>query len=110
MQYVPTRVTRGAIVAHRHSLAPFRCRTAELLYPSHVPLGNDLHDPVFDGVGLAAFQSSANAALRDQICSFFSFPTIFTFSSFHGLVVWSGGLRIDRVFSLLPALHCSSFK
>ena len=31
LPYVPTRVTRGALVAHRHSFAPPRCRTSQ--YP-----------------------------------------------------------------------------
>ena len=29
LPYVPARVTRGAVVAHRHSFAPFRCRTSQ---------------------------------------------------------------------------------
>ena len=28
LPYVPARVTRGALVAHRHSFAPPRCRTS----------------------------------------------------------------------------------
>ena len=27
--YVPARVTRDALIAHRHSLAPLRCRTSQ---------------------------------------------------------------------------------
>ena len=29
LPYVPGRVNRGALVAHRHSFAPPRCRTSE---------------------------------------------------------------------------------
>ena len=29
LPYVPARVTRGALVAHRHSFAPPRCRTSQ---------------------------------------------------------------------------------
>ena len=29
LSYVPERVTRGALVAHRHSFAPARCRTSQ---------------------------------------------------------------------------------
>ena len=41
------------------------------------------------------------------ISSFFLSLTVFSFSSFLGLVVWGWGLRIDGVFSLSPdiALH-----
>ena len=29
LPYVPARVTHGALVAHRHSFAPPRCRTSQ---------------------------------------------------------------------------------
>ena len=63
---VPSRVTRGALVAHRHSFTPPRCRTSQCrrtFVPLSVSLWNDLGDPVFDGVGLAGFKSRANAFL-----------------------------------------------
>ena len=61
--YVPVRVTRGALVAHRYTYAPLRCRTllySRIFIPFSVPL---LPHPVFDGVGLAGFKSRANATL-----------------------------------------------
>ena len=64
LSYVPARVTRGALVAHRHSFAPPHCRTSQhrrTCVPLSVSLWNDLSDPVFDGVGLAGFKSRANA-------------------------------------------------
>ena len=66
LPYVPARVTRGALVAHRHSFTPPRCRTSQYrrsFVPLSVSLFNDLSDPVFDGVGLAGFKSRANAFL-----------------------------------------------
>ena len=66
LPYVPERVTRGALVAHRHSFAPPRCRTSQYrrtFVPLSVSLWNDLRDPVFDGVGLAGFKNRANAFL-----------------------------------------------
>ena len=66
LPYVPARVTRGGLVAHRHWFAPSRCRTSQYLrtfVPLSVSLWNDLSDPVFDGVGLAGFKSRANAFL-----------------------------------------------
>ena len=65
-KYVPVRVTRGALVAHRYTYAPARyitsqhSRTFVLL---SVSLWNDLAGPVFDGVVLAGFKSRANAFL-----------------------------------------------
>ena len=56
LPYVPARVTRGALVAHRHSFVPPRCRTSQCrrsIVPLSVSLWNDLSDPVFDGVALA---------------------------------------------------------
>ena len=64
--YVPASVTRGALVAHRHSFTPSRCRTSQYrktFVSLSVSLWNDLSDPVFDGVGLAGFKSRANAFL-----------------------------------------------
>ena len=58
LPYVPARVTRFALVAHRRSFAPPRCRTSQYrrsFVPLSVSLWNDLSDPVFDGVGLAGF-------------------------------------------------------
>ena len=66
LPYVPARVTRGALVAHRHSVARPRCRPSQYrrsFVPLSVSLRNDLSDPVFDGVGLAGFKSRANAFL-----------------------------------------------
>ena len=64
--YVPVRVTRGALVAHRSSYAPPRCKTSQYrrtFVPFSVSLWNNLGDPVFDGVGLAGFKSRANSFL-----------------------------------------------
>ena len=64
--YVPARVTRGALVALRHSFEPPHCKTSQYrrsFVPLSVSLWNDLSDPVFDGVVLAGFKSRANAFL-----------------------------------------------
>ena len=66
LQYVPARVTRSALVAHRHSFAPPRCRTSQyrrIVVPLSVSHWNEFSDPVFDGVGLEGFKSRANAFL-----------------------------------------------
>ena len=64
--YVPALVSRGALVAHRYTYAPPRCRTLQYsrtFIPFSVSLWNDLASPVFDGVGLAGFKSRANVSL-----------------------------------------------
>ena len=64
--YVPVRVTSGALVAHRYTYAPPRCRTLQYsrtFSPFSVSLWNDLANSVIDGVKLAGFKSRANASL-----------------------------------------------
>ena len=64
--YVPVRVTRGALVTHRYTYAPPRCRTSQYsrtFIHLSVSLWNDLANPVFAGVGLAGFKSRANVFL-----------------------------------------------
>ena len=58
--FVPVRVTSGALVAHRYSYAPPRCRTSQYhrTFILHsVSRCNDLVDNVLDGVGLAGFKN-----------------------------------------------------
>ena len=59
--YVPVRVARGSLVAHRYTYAPPRCSMAFI--PFSVSLWNDLANSVFNGVGLAGFKNRANASL-----------------------------------------------
>ena len=64
--YEPALVTSGALVTHRYTYAPPRCRTLQysrIFIPFSVSLWNDLANPVFDGVGLAGFKRRANASL-----------------------------------------------
>ena len=64
--YVPVRVIRGALMAHRYTFAPPHCRTSKYhrtFIPLSVSFWNDLVDPVFDGVGLMDFKSRSNAFL-----------------------------------------------
>ena len=74
--YVPVRVTRGALVAHRYTYAPPRCRASQdqrTFVLLSVSLWIDLAGPVFDGVGLAGFKSRANVFFIGLSCSI---PTI----------------------------------
>ena len=62
--YVPVQVTCGALITHRYTFAPSRCRTSQnrrTFIPLSVSLWNDLVDPIFDGVGLVGFKSRSNA-------------------------------------------------
>ena len=68
--------------------------------PLLVSLWNDLSDPMFDGVLLAGFKSRDNAFLLARSALFFLSPTVLSFSSFHGLVVWGWGIWTDSVLTL----------
>ena len=64
--YLPVRVTRGAVIAHRYTYALPCCRTSRYrrtFIRLSVSLLNDLGDPVFDAAGLVGFKSRANAFL-----------------------------------------------
>ena len=66
VRYLPVRITRGAVIAHRYTYVPPSCRTTQYrrtFIPLSVSLWNDLSDPVFDGVGLVGFKSKVNAFL-----------------------------------------------
>ena len=58
--HVPVRVTRSALVPHRYTYPPPRCRTLQFsrtFIHFSVFLWNDLANSVFDGVRLAGFKS-----------------------------------------------------
>ena len=62
--YVPVRVTRGALIAHRYTFEPYTLQTSQYrrtFIPLSVSLWNALVDPVYDDVGLAGFKSRSNA-------------------------------------------------
>ena len=104
--YVPARVTRGALVAHRYTYAPPRWRTLQysrILFSSRCPSGTILLTPysmVWDWRVSRAGQ-----------CFFiglsYSIPTIVFYSlslsllSVYRLVLWGWGLRTDRVYITL---------
>ena len=102
--YVTVQVTRGALIAHRYTFAPPRCRTSQYrrtFILLKVSLWNDLVDPVFDGVRLAGFKSGSNAFLLVALSIFVFnyFPFLF-FSS----IGWSCRLDILRTDRVLISL------
>ena len=113
LPYVPARVTRGAFVAHKHSIAPPRCRTSQYrrtnLCPSQCLFGTILGalyfmvwnwpflraEPIFFPVGL--------------ICSFFFAPTFFSFLPSLGWLCGVGVFGLIECSHSLPTFHCSQF-
>ena len=92
--YVPVRVTRGAVIAHRYTYAPPRCRTLQysrIFIPFSVSLWNDFANSVFDGVGLRVFKSSPNAFLLSYAAlSLLYFFTLFPFLFFLSIGLYCG--------------------
>ena len=93
--YVPVRVTRCALVAHRHTYAPPRCRTS-LYRKTFIPLSmshwNDLANPVLDDVGLAGFKSRANASYWHKLLYPYNSLLLFLTLSYFRLSVGIVGL------------------
>ena len=74
--YVPVRVTRGALVAHRYTYAPPRCRTSHrrrtfILFS--VSLWNDLTNPCIRWCGTDRFQEQGQCFFIGLSCCI---PTI----------------------------------
>ena len=77
--YMPVRVTLRALVAHRYTYAPTRCRTSQHSR-NCIPLSASLWN---DGVGLASFKSRANVFYWPKLlCSYYGPLLFFPFSSF----------------------------
>ena len=114
--YVPVRVTRGAVIAHRYTYAPPRCRTSQkrsTFIPLSVSLWSHLDDSVFDGVGLTGFQELGQCLFIGLADRSILSLTVFPFSSFYGLLMWGLGcglLMWDWGFnSSLAVLYCQLF-
>ena len=90
LPYVPARVTRGALVAHRHSFAPPRCRTYQYRItsvPFSVSLRNDVCFLVFGGVGLAGLKAEPMLSCwPNQLFLFVSYNFLFSFLPWVGCV------------------------
>ena len=88
--YVPVRVILSAVIAHRYTYAPPRCRTSQYrrtFISLTVSLWNDLCYPVFDGVGLAGFKTGPMPFYWLSCSLTFLSPAVFIFSSF---ILWVG--------------------
>ena len=106
--YVPVRVAFGAVVGHRYTYTPRRCRTSQYhrtFVHLSVSLRNDHAVSVFDGVGLTGFKSRTNAffyclkLLYPNYCLLIYFPFLFFLS-----IGWYCG---DGVFGLIGCISLS---
>ena len=107
--YVPVRATCGALVAHRYTYAPPRCKTSEYrrsFIPLSVSLWDDLADPVFDGMGRAGRAGPMPFYWPKLLNPYYSFLYYFSFSllSVYMVLLCGWGLRTDRVYITLSPL------
>ena len=111
--YVPAQVTHSALVAHRYTYAPPRCRTLQYsrtFIPFSVSLWNDLANPVYDGVGLAGFKSRANAFFyRPKLLYPYYSLLLFLFFLSLGWYCGAGVFRLIWCISLSPSLALPTF-
>ena len=107
LPYVTARVTRGALVAHRHSFALPRCRTSQYrrsFVPLSVSLWNDLSDPVFDAVDWRVSRAEPMRSCWHDLLFLFCLLLFYLFLPSMGWLCGGWGLWTDRVFSLSPDL------
>ena len=108
LPYVPARVTHRALIPHRHSFAPPRCRSSQCrrsFVPLSVSLWNDLSDPVFDGVGLAGFKSRANAFLWHDMLVLWCLLLFYLLLPSMGWLCGVGVFGLIECSHSLPNLH-----
>ena len=98
---VPARVTRGALVAHSRLLIVGVLSIAEALCPSLCLFGTILVTLCLMVWDWRVSRAEPMLSCWHDLLSFLS-PTVLSFSSFHGLVVWGWGLWTHRVSSLSP--------
>ena len=109
--YAPVRVIHGALVTHRYTYAPPRCRTSQtagLLFPSRCPCRMILLTPywmVWDWrvsrVGPMLFY------WPKMLYPFYLLLFFSSLLSVYRLVLWSWGLRTNRVYITLFQ-HCTA--
>ena len=105
VRYVPVRVTRGAVIAHRYTYAPSRCRTSQyrrIFFPCQYLCGTILVTPcsmVCDWlVSRAGPMHFYWPSCSVTFCLLMFFLSLL---SFYGLVLWGWGHRTDRVLIAL---------
>ena len=111
--YVPVRVTRSALVAHRRTYTPPRCRTSQyhrtfILFS--VSFCNDLANPRIRWCGTDGFQQQGQYLFIGLSCSI---PTIVLYYFFFSLLIcWycmAGVFGLIWCFSLSLRLALPTF-
>ena len=92
--YVPVLVTRGALVAHRHTNAPPRCRTSQsagVLFASQCPSGMILPTPFVRWCGTGGFQEQGQCFFIGLSCSILTIVFYYFSLSLLLSIVWYCG-------------------
>ena len=107
LPYVSARVTRGALVAHRHPFAFLHCRTSQYrrtFVPLSVSLWNNLSDPVFDGV-VAGSRAETMISYWHDLLFLFCLLLFINFLTSMGWLCGVGVFGLIECSHSLPALH-----
>ena len=112
--YVPVRVTRSALVAHRYTYAPPRCRTSQnrrTFIPLSSSLWNDLTNSLLDGMVLAGLKSQGQCFFIGLAARFLLVFYCFTFLFFVSIDrhCGAGVFGLIRCNSLSPSLTLPTF-
>ena len=105
--YVPVRVTRGVLFAHRYTYAQPRCRTSQYrmtFISLSVSLSNDLADPYSMVWDLRVSRAGTIFFYWPKLL--YPYSIVFYYVSLsllsvYRLVLWGWGLRTDRVYITL---------
>ena len=93
--YVPVLVTRGAVIAHRLTYTPPRCRTSlysRTFIPFSISLWNDLSDPELSirWCGTGGFQEQLQCLFIGLAARSFFVSSCFSFIFFHSMGWYCG--------------------
>ena len=96
--YVPVRVTRGAVISHRHTYAPPLCRTSQYrrtFIPWSVSLWNDLSDSIrVRWCETGGFQEQGQCLFIGLAARSLFFSCCFPFLFFHSMG-WCCGVGVS---------------
>ena len=112
--YVPVRVTRGAVIAHRYTYAPPSCRTLQYgktFIPFSVSLWNGLSVPQFRWCCTGGFQEQGQCLFIGLAASSLFVSSCFPFLFFHSMGCYcdAGVFGLIGCLSLFPALRYQPF-
>ena len=108
LPYVPARVTRGALVAHRHSFAASRCRTSHYrrTFVSQCLFGTILVTLCLMVCDWRVSRAEPVLSCWHDLLFLFCLLLFYLFLPSMGWLCWDGVFGLIECSHSLPALHC----